>query len=204
MLRDEIPASDSDASASLRVADDGTLFVAFDDAGVATSRGDFASANGKVLRLNGDGTTPDDRAGAAPMYVYGYHSPRGLDWQPSGTMLWIADRTASATGRLQAVVTSGTARQRQSMRAAFSLPPDTIPSSIAAYRSPAIPMFQNSLLVASERGRHVLRVQLDPNNPARVVSTERLLQDVIGGVRVVAVSLDGTSSSRPHGRSGNL
>ena len=39
-----------------------------------------------------------------------------------------------------------------------------------------------SLLVASEGGRHLLRVALDPETSARPVATERLLQDRVGGV----------------------
>jgi glucose/arabinose dehydrogenase len=45
--------------------------------------------------------------------------------------------------------------------------------------------------VASEEGRHLLRILLDPQEPSRIVTTERLLQDVIGGVRTVAVGADG-------------
>ena len=33
--------------------------------------GDLASPNGKILRLNADGTTPDDQAGASPIYAAG-------------------------------------------------------------------------------------------------------------------------------------
>ncbi len=50
---------------------------------------------------------------------------------------------------------------------------------------------RDNLLVASEEGRHLLRIRLDPKEPTRVVATERLLQDAIGGVRSVAVSPDG-------------
>ena len=45
---------------------------------------------------------------------------------------------------------------------------------------------RDNLLVASEEGRHSLRIRLDPQEPTRVVATERLLQDAIGGVRSVS------------------
>ena len=54
-----------------------------------------------------------------------------------------------------------------------------------------MPAFQNNLLIASDEGRHLFRVRFDSADPTKVVGTERLLQNVIGGLRVVAVSPDG-------------
>lgn len=55
----------------------------------------------------------------------------------------------------------------------------------------AIPRLQNDPLIASDEGRHLLRIQFDGSDPTRVVATERLLHDRIGGVRVVASGPDG-------------
>ena len=49
--------------------------AAFDDGGESRQVGDAASPNGKILRLNADGTTPDDQAGASPIYAAGSSSP---------------------------------------------------------------------------------------------------------------------------------
>ena len=60
--------------------------------------GDLASPNGKILRLNPDGTTPDDQAGFHPMYASDVHSPRGFDWAPESALLWIADAALGEFG----------------------------------------------------------------------------------------------------------
>jgi len=173
VLLDGVAASPS-SSASVRVGADGKLFAAFDDGGDPRRAGDLASPSGKVLRLNPDGTTPADQAGLTPTYATDLHSPHGFDWQPGSRVLWI---------------TAG-ARRRGVRLAAYSLPRDTRPSAAAFLRGPSLPGLQNDLLIASAEGRHLLRVRFDRSSVTRVVATERLLQDVVGGVRAVAVSPD--------------
>jgi glucose/arabinose dehydrogenase len=189
VLLSDIPASPDGPSASLRFGADGKLFAAFDDAGSHGLAGDLASPNGKILRLNPDGTTPGDQEGGTPLYSYPYSSPRGLDWQRTSRMLWIADRIGLESGRLS-VVTSGV-RTRGMIRRAMTLPQETVPSSIAFYDGDRIAAFRDNLLVASDEGRHLLRIQIDPLEPTRIVATERLLQDRIGGIRLVGVAPTG-------------
>jgi aldose sugar dehydrogenase len=191
IVRDQIARASSTPSASLRVAADGKLFAAFDDADNSRLAEDLSSANGKMLRLNPDGTTPDDQAGGSPLFSYAYRSPRGFDWHPTSQALWIADRDRPDSSRLS-IVMMGDGRQRRGVpRAAYRLPQDSPASSVAFYRADASPALRNNLLMASEEGRHLLRILLDPQEPSRIVATERLLQDVIGGVRAVAVGPDG-------------
>jgi glucose/arabinose dehydrogenase len=191
IVRDQIARASSTPSASMRVAADGKLFVAFDDADTSSLADDLSSANGKLLRMNPDGTTPDDQAGGSPLYASAYRSPRGLDWYPAAPMLWIADRDRPESSRLSVVAMSEGRQKRGLPRTSYRLPRDSPVSSVAFYRIATSSALRNNLLVASEEGRHLLRVLLDPQEPSRIVATERLLQDMIGGVRTVAVGPDG-------------
>ncbi|PYQ78339.1 MAG: hypothetical protein DMG03_28695 [Acidobacteria bacterium] len=51
--------------------------------------------------------------------------------------------------------------------------------------------FRNDLIIGSDEGRHLLRVRFDPRAPTTVAGAERLLQDAVGGIRVVAAGPDG-------------
>ena len=192
ILLDDIPASAARAAASLRFGADGKLYVAFDDGGDPRRAGDMAAFNGKILRMNPDGSTPGDQAGATPVYSYEYRSPRGLDWQPGTGLLWIADVDLQGSTRLSAVAAGEDRPRRAAVRATQVLPPPTGASALAFYRGALIPAFRDNLLVAADEGRHILRIRFDPKDPTQIVTTERLLDDRVGGVRVVVVAPDGT------------
>jgi glucose/arabinose dehydrogenase len=97
VLLSGVPASSPSPAAALRFGPDGKLYAAFDDGGDARRSRDAGSLNGKVLRLNPDGTTPRDATGATPVYADGYLSPVALDWDPVTATLWVADRSAGAS-----------------------------------------------------------------------------------------------------------
>jgi glucose/arabinose dehydrogenase len=90
IILDRVAAS-SNARASLRFGLDGKLYAAFDDGGSTSLAEDPASFNGKLLRLNADGTTPDDAPRKSPIVSAGAASPRGLAWHRATARLWAAD-----------------------------------------------------------------------------------------------------------------
>jgi glucose/arabinose dehydrogenase len=189
VLLGDVRASASEPAGALRFGPDGKLFAAFDDGGNPQVAHDLAAVNAKVLRLNSNGTTPDDQAGGSPLYSFAYRSPKGLDWL--GSVLWVVDAADPNAPRLNAVTSPSGSPKRGATAATVPLPSESRPSSMAAYRGERLRAFAHSLLVASAEGRHLLRVRLDPTNPTQVLGTDRLLQDRVGAVRVVAVGPDG-------------
>jgi glucose/arabinose dehydrogenase len=140
-----------------------------------------------MLRLNPDGTTPDDQAGSTPVYSQGFRSPVSFDFDPGNApgTLWVADRDAGASTLRRVVVdtASRAARKRGVVDNVYTLPAASVPSSIAFYRGSVFPAMAGNLLVASDEGRHLLRI-----SDNRV---ETLLQDQVGGVRAIAIAADG-------------
>ena len=96
VLLDGVPASAS-PSAALRFGPDGKLYAAFDAGGDRRRSTDLASMNGKVVRLNADGTTPADARGGVPVFAGGFGSPIALDWDPQTATLWVADAAAGGS-----------------------------------------------------------------------------------------------------------
>jgi aldose sugar dehydrogenase len=190
VLVDDVPASGTPA-ASLRFGPDGKLYAALDDGGVPAVAGDLAAFNGKILRLNSDGSTPDDQAGGTPVYSYEYRSPRGFDWQPNSGTLWISDGAPDGAARLRAVGGSVARPRRSTTLVTYSVPGLFGASTIAFYRGDLLPEFRGDLFLAADAGQHVLRIRFDRQNPTRVVATERLFESTLGGVRVVFVRADG-------------
>jgi hypothetical protein len=183
ILLDDVPAATPDPAGALRIGPDGKLYVAFDDSGDARLAGDLASPNGKVLRLNTDGTTPDDQAGASPLYSSAYRSPAGLDWDDQSGLLWAVDRTGAGRAQLSAVgVTAINGRKRGITKATLSLPEPVEPSGLV--------FFQDSLLMASMRGERLLRSRVDPHERTRIVATEPLLESMADGVQALTIGPD--------------
>jgi len=143
-----------------------------------------------VLRLNPDGTTPDDQRGHVPLYSSAYRSPRGLAWHLPSNTLWIATEEADG-GRLTAIASDGVQR-RGVVQATLALPDGTVPSGVAVYPSTGIAeAFRGNVLIASDEGRSLLRLQMDPVQPTRIIATQQLLQDRIGGIRAPIIGSDG-------------
>ncbi len=188
VLLDAVPAAAKPAVA-LGVGPDGRLYVAFDAAGSGGRTPALASYSGKVLRLNTDGTTPQDQPAGLPAVAAELQSPRGLDWHPSSSALWIADAKRPEVEELR-IVSAGS--QNGAGRGRINLPAGTGAASMAFYRGTLLPELSGDLLVAAAEGHHLLRMRLDKRDPTRVVSTERLLQDAGSPIRAVATSNDGT------------
>jgi glucose/arabinose dehydrogenase len=190
VLLDAVPAA-SPPTGALRTDTDGSLFVALDDGGDAQQAGDLSVPNGKVLRLTPDGTTPADQAGFTPMYASDFRSPRGFAWQPQSRLLWIADQVTENSAIVSAIGPAAGPQRRGIRLTSYALPRGTRPSSLAFYSADAIPALQGNLLVVSDEGQHLLRVRFDSMEPTRVLGTERLLRNAIGGIRSIAISQDG-------------
>lgn len=181
-----VPASASGPSAALALAGDGRLFVALDDGGDADDAKRAGSYNGKVLRLNPDGTTPADQPGATPIYAANLRSPRSASWdQPSGS-LWIADAGTQRTERLRR------AARREAVATVYPLPLPGGPASVAVYRSSRIPSWQGSVLAAPAGDEGILvRARFGDASGATIASTERLAIPGATYVRLVKVGADG-------------
>ena len=190
VLLDRTNASVNGASGALRVGPDGKLYVALDSASDGRIAGSFATYNGKVLRFNTDATTPDDQPGANPIYSLEHPQPIALDWQPASGTLWVVDRVGIDAGRLSAVLKDA-GQSRAAFRTSYALPAGTGAASAAFYRGGLMPIFKGSLFIAAEMGRQLIRLRFDPDNASKIVSVERMLNDRIGAVRVVAEAPDG-------------
>ena len=189
LIRD-VPAS-MDPSAALRVGPDGKLYAAFDDGGSREAAARLSEWNGKILRLNGDGGTPDDQPAASPVFWSGLGAPRGLGWSPDTGTLWVADQGREGMERVQALETGPERPRRAARRASHALPQPLGARSLAFYRGDDIREFRGDMFIAGSEAGYVLRVRFDPSNPLRALASERLLDGRIGPVRAVVASPDG-------------
>lgn len=83
----------------IEFADDGSMFVSIGDRGPngEPMAQDLSVHNGKILRLNDDGSVPGDNPfngvpGAKPeIYSYGHRNPQGMTLHPQSRALWATE-----------------------------------------------------------------------------------------------------------------
>jgi glucose/arabinose dehydrogenase len=175
-------AAPAEPSGRLRFGPDGKLYVAFGAAGSDAG----ASYNGKILRLNADGSAPRDRRAPMPVFSSGHVAPRALAWHPSAAALWIADGTPAG---LEWITGIGVA-EIDAPRVTWGLPEFEPTSSMAFYRGELFPELRGNLLIASAAARRILRVGFSGDS-LRAVSSEPLLVDRVGPILVVIAAPGG-------------
>jgi aldose sugar dehydrogenase len=165
----------------IRFGPDRILYVAFPASDRQTAES-FATYEGKILRINEDGTTPRDNQPSTPIISSGV-AVGGFDWQPGSGRLWLAGRNEQGADYLQAFsagIASGTI---------FDSPID--PSGAAFYGQSQIGGFANNLFIGSLAGSHVLRVRFSGADPTRIERVDRLMDGQYGRISDVVVGPDG-------------
>jgi aldose sugar dehydrogenase len=200
VLLDDVPAANIHNGSRVRFGPDGFLYLTFGDAAAPSVAQDLASLNGKILRLADDGTTPAGNPYGSPVWSWGHRNPQGIDWHPATGDLFESEHGATGNDEIN-VIERGRNYGWPIIQADASGPemetpitffaPAVAPSGASFYRGSAFPAFRNDLFVATLRGQALLRIRLDPANPRRVQSIERLLENRFGRLRDVVTGPDG-------------
>lgn len=212
VLLDDVRGSNLHDGSRLRFGPDGRLYMTMGDALNPSLAQDVASDNGKILRLNDDGTTPSGNRFFSPVYSYGHRNPQGIDWHPASGDLWSTEHGSTGNDELNRIesglnygwpVIQGAQTGPGMEPPVLFFTPAIAPSGASFYTGSRLPSFRNDLFVGTLRGEHVLRVRFDPANPRRVVGQERLLERRFGRIRDVVPGPDGAlyfSTSNRDGR----
>jgi aldose sugar dehydrogenase len=184
---------------------DGKLYWTMGDARKSAAAQDVASLNGKIMRLNPDGSIPADNPfPGSPVYSYGHRNPQGLAWQPGTGRLYATEHgpTPPPTccrdelnliepGRNYGwpTIISDQTAPRMVSPVLQSGNTETWAPSGATFVTTG--RWAGSLLFAGLDGESLYRVVLDPADPRRVALFERLLAQQYGRLRDVVQGPDG-------------
>ena len=176
---------------------------------------DLTSDLGKIVRLNEDGSVPQDnpfigQAGVRPeIYTWGHRNEQGLVFDAPSGRLYETEHGPRGGDELNIIVArknygwpvitygmdySGAYVSPYTQRPGLEQPviywtPSIAPSGLAMYRGERFPAWKGDLFVGALAFKHLRRVHLDEGG--NVVSQEELLNDLHWRIRDVRAAPDG-------------
>ena len=102
VIIDGIPSDRIHNGGRIAFGPEGYLYVTAGDSAEAALAQDTDSLAGKILRLNDDGSIPEDNPFGNAVYSYGHRNPQGLAWDDAG-QLWATEHGSSAQDELNLI-----------------------------------------------------------------------------------------------------
>ena len=190
-ILDRIPGSRFHNGGRLKFGPDGKLYVTTGDSQDPSLSQDIGSLAGKILRLNPDGSIPDDNPFEESLvYAYGLRNPQGLAWHPISGDLYASDHGPSSQDEVNRIVPGGN----------YGWPNATCADGESQYEDPIacyweftmapsgigfLPwdnLEESPLYVGGLRGNMVIRIDLDPEG--NLIRQDQIFGDY-GRIRTV-------------------
>lgn len=204
ILIDDVAGANNHDGGRVKLGPDGKLYWTMGDAQTTRYAQDLKSLNGKIIRLNPDGSIPADNPFAnSYVYSYGHRNPQGLAWQPNTGRLYATEHGPSGF--------QGCCRDEVNLIEAgknYGWPEIRGDDSKEGIIGPVIHSGSNetwapggatfvtqgpwagSLLFTGLRGQTLYRIILDANNPRKVEKLERHFARQFGRLRDVVEGPD--------------
>lgn len=164
---------------------------------MAQDKNSFA---GKILRINSDGSIPEDNPfSGSPIYSYGHRNPQGLDWDESGNLV-ATEHGPRQHDEINVIVPGanygwpniiGEETMEDLVTPIMNTGDATwAPSGAEFYDGNKIPQWTGKFFVATLRGNHLHMIDFDLEKN-KVVSHQKLFAGDFGRLRDVATGPDG-------------
>jgi glucose/arabinose dehydrogenase len=212
-LRDVEVIVDGEGQQELHFDADGTLFLS--GAAIAGDGQDLSSHAGKLLRVQADGSIPDDNPvfgdANAPgaIYTAGHRDISGIATHPETGEIWITEHGARGGDELNRIrpggnygwplISYGTEYSGDSigngsttgdglMQPRYFWRPSIAPSGLMIYSGDMFPEWRGNIFVTALSGQHISRLVMADD---RVVAEERLLLERGERIRELRQGPDG-------------
>ncbi len=183
------------------------MFISTGDAEDFVSPQNTDSINGKILRINLDGSVPaDNPIPGNPVWSWGHRNPQGLVY--ANGLLYSSEHGPTSDDELNLIKKGRNygwpkvigycdqpseidfCRDSNVVEPLKSFTPSIAPSGIDYYHHPMFPWLDNSIIMATLRDKHLYQLQLNDTHDA-IVNVSVISGVDYGRLRDVCISPDG-------------
>lgn len=200
VIIDKIPGGRIHNGGRIKIGPDGKLYITTGDAGNSALAQNITSTAGKILRIELDGSIPEDNPNVnSPVYSLGHRNPQGLAWN-SRNILYASEHGQTAHDEINIIqpganygwpLVQGNEDSKEVIvqKPLIHSEEETwAPSGIAFVEQGP---WQGKLLVATLRGEQLLTISLNGKG-TKVNSVDSWLKNRYGRLREIIQGKDGS------------
>lgn len=206
VIIDDLPAAKYHAGCRLKFGPDNELYITVGDALERQKAQDLSVLNGKILRINTDGSRPLDNPMQGLIFSYGHRNPQGLAWHPETGQMYETEHGPSifdgpeggdevnrilGGGNYGWPLVSHDGVREGTIPPIIQFTPAEPPGSLMIYSGAVFPQFKYNLFFGSLGGEGLMRLVLDPKDPDKIIFHEKLPEVKFGRIRDVIEGPDG-------------
>ena len=195
-ILDKIPGSSFSNGGIIKFGPDSKLYIG------TGSVSDFShesqnlqSLEGKILRLNDDGTIPDDNPfDDSPVYSYGHRNPKGMTWDSSENF-YMTELGPTKNDEINLIIAGKNygwpdvecySTDEKFVNPVKCFDPSLEPGGIIFYSGDKLDL-ENYMILASQKASNLYKVEVDEND----VNLDGSILSGVGRIRDVAEGPDG-------------
>lgn len=203
ILIKDIPANQNHTGCRLVFGPDKKLYITTGDADQPMLAQDLKAYNGKILRVNDDGTIPPDNPFAkndtarGEIWSYGHRNPQGIAFQPGTGLLFESEHGPTGGDEIN-IIKKGSnygwpVIHHDESRTGMESPliqytPSVAPGEILFYSGQRYPALRGRLLVACLRGEAILNLEVANK---KISGQLTMLKNKYGRIRSLVTGPDG-------------
>ena len=172
VLLDNIPTARFHDGGRIKFGPDGKLYVTTGDATNPSSAQDINSLAGKILRMNKDGTVPEDNPFGNYVYSYCHRNPQGLAWNANKQM-YASEHGPTRNDEINIIFKGGNYGWPTECDAVSNGHENPVRCYTEFTLAPSgMAFYSNSLYVAALRGTQLRRITFDKDYKTIIMEEE--------------------------------